>query len=116
MNPCVEISVWGCSTIFVAETFMPFLSSPTVAGLPSTMNLKEGRNRVYRGFRRYRASESRSCPRRTRPSRCSEDAVRTVTGWVVVRIVAVNMVPGLRSPICFGCPSIMNCCPGLRLK
>jgi hypothetical protein len=34
-----EITVLGSSTIFSAETRMPFLSSNTVAGLPSTMNL-----------------------------------------------------------------------------
>ena len=31
-------SVLGSSTIFVADTFIPFLRASTVAGLPSTVN------------------------------------------------------------------------------
>ena len=38
----VEISVRGSSTIFSAETFMPFLRSVTEAGLPSTLNRNDG--------------------------------------------------------------------------
>ena len=34
----VAISVLGSATIFVPETFMPFLSSLTDAGLPFTTN------------------------------------------------------------------------------
>ena len=34
-----EISWVGSATIFVAEIFMPFLSSLTVAGLPSAVNV-----------------------------------------------------------------------------
>ena len=36
-----EISEVGVATIFVAETFMPFLRSLTVAGLPSEVNVNE---------------------------------------------------------------------------
>ena len=38
----VDISVLGSSTIFSAETFMPFLRSVTEDGLPSTVNRNEG--------------------------------------------------------------------------
>jgi hypothetical protein len=34
MTAVVEISVLGSSTILVADTFMPFFSSLTDAGLP----------------------------------------------------------------------------------
>ena len=38
----VEISDRGSSTIFSAETFIPFLRSETEDGLPSTVNRNEG--------------------------------------------------------------------------
>ena len=46
MATLVEISVRGSSTIFSAETFMPFLRSVTEAGLPSTAEPKRGWNVV----------------------------------------------------------------------